>query len=278
MKLPRIAGSTPWVSGLASFTLLALLAGTLMYWSMVLAAPATSIAPAGSLVGRNSGLDTGLAGTLFGRADGAPRIASAPLPRNIKILGIAASSDRSAAIISVDGQAAGAFGVGQQIDDSLKVVSVSAKEVVFEHRGEQIRVPSPASADLTALNSNAEVQANGRPVDSQLARTSPPVSASSRAVASARPPLPPRSLPPAGAAASGSLAPKNNGAPRNRTRQLNGNSPRLAANSQSVSGVTPGNNRVTQQAPQVRRLPQRQTALGQSLQGIGRNGNPVVQQ
>lgn len=280
MKLTRIAGSAPWASGLASFFLLALLAGSVMYWAMVLGAPATSIAPAGSLVSRNAGLDTGLAASLFGRADGAPRTASAPLPRNIRIVGIAASSDRSAAIIAVDGQPAGAFGVGQQIDDSLKVVSVSATEVVFDHRGEQIRVPAPASADLSALNANRDEQtasAQAQPRQADNNRLSPPVPA----VATARPPLPPRQLPPAGAAAAGVIGsnPGNAAGPApDRRRQQIGATPSLAANSQNSGAGAPGSGPPPSPGQSPRRLRQTQTALGQAFQGIGRNNGPVVQQ
>ncbi len=271
MKLPRMASSTPWGAGLASLLMLSLLCGLIVYWGLALASPSVSIAPAGSLVSQNTGLDTGLASTMFGRADGAAPVASAPLPRNIKVVGIAASAERSAVIVSVDGQSAGAFGVGQQIDDSLKVVSVDSAEVVLEHRGETIRVPAPASADLSALTGNADgvaSRASGSntgspPASTVQARSSPPAAlpprqpgvneraprrlASSGNTGGVRPPLPPRTLPPAGAAA----------APRERLRPP-GSSPNqpIAANQNA--------NRP-------------QTALGSALQQMERSP-PVVRQ
>ncbi|MFK7962632.1 MAG: type II secretion system protein N [Burkholderiaceae bacterium] len=279
MKMPRLASSTSWGAGLASLLMLALLCGLIVYWGLALASPAVSIAPAGSLVSQSTGLDTGLASTMFGRANGAAPVASAPLPRNIKVVGIAASADRSAVIVSVDGQSAGAYGVGQQIDDSLKVVSVDSAEVVLEHRGETIRVPAPASADLSALNANADGLASGATSANAAGSSpapagtrSPPVQALSsppatratqqpsnnarapRRLAStvhtggARPPLPPRTLPPAGAAAA---------APRERL-----SAPPPPPNQPVAANSDPS---------------QPQTALGRALQQMERSP-PVVRQ
>lgn len=271
MKMPRLASSTPWAAVLASLLMFSLLCGLLVYWGLALAAPAVSIAPAGSLVSRSTGLDTGMASTMFGRADGSAPVASAPLPRNIKVVGIAASADRSAVIVSVDGQSAAAFGVGQQIDDSLKVVSVDRLEVVLEHRGETIRVPAPASGDLSALNSNdgADTTAQSAPplrepeprpsrnaqAPRRLASTSP--------ATSARPPLPPRTLPPAGAAAA---QPQRQSPPR----QIPSPPPQQAATNQQP------NQRPNQQPIASSQDPNRPpTALGRALQQMERP-SPVV--
>jgi len=265
MKMPRVASSTPWGAGLANLLMISLLCGLVVYWGLVLVAPAVSIAPAGSLVSQNTGLDTGLASTMFGRANGAAPIASAPLPRNIKVVGIAASADRSAVIVSVDGQTAAAFGVGQQIDDSLKVVSVDTSEVVLDHRGDLIRVPAPASGDLSALNSNNSGINNSRNSASVTRNNPPPTPAAapnpvqpsnnaipSRRLAGAtsgqstREPLPPRTLPLAGAAANPTPSP---------LRQRQASAPPIAA------------------SQDANRPP---TALGQALQQMERP-NPVVQ-
>ena len=277
MKMPRMASSTSWGAGLASLLMLALLCGLIVYWGLALASPSVSIAPAGSLVSQNTGLDTGLASTMFGTANGAAPVASAPLPRNIKVVGIAASADRSAVIVSVDGQAAGAYGVGQQIDDSLKVVAVDSAEVVLEHRGETIRVPAPASADLSALNANADglgggsstteasrFSPTGAPPVPVRAQRSPPVNqapnrpsnnalaprrlASTVTTGGARPPLPPRTLPLAGAAAA---------APRER-----------------LSAPPPSPSQPVASSPDPNRP---QTALGRALQQMERSP-PVVRQ
>lgn len=275
MKMPRLASSTPWAAGLASLLMFSLLCGLVVYWGLALAAPAVSIAPAGSLVSQNTGLDTGLASTMFGRADGSAAIASAPLPRNIKVVGIAASADRSAVIVSVDGQSAAAFGVGQQIDDSLKVVSVDSREVVLEHRGETIRVPAPASGNLSALNSNNDgaigngASGSSDPPAPTTAQSAPPLReparqpsrnaraprrlASTSPTAGSRPPLPPRTLPPAGAAAA---QPQRQSPPRqSQPRQ------QAASNQQPIASSQDPN--------------RPQTALGRALQQMERP-SPVV--
>ncbi len=229
MKLPLVAGSASKLPGLTSLLCIALFTGIAVYWTMALAAPSVSIAPAGSLVSASGNLNTAYAATLFGRASGAAPIVSAPLPRNIKVLGIAASADRSAAIITVDGGSPQAFGVGTSIDENLKIVSVDPQEVVFEHQGEQIRVPSPVATDASALFSAADGSADtaSRADRAPVAGTTPPAgnrparalrnpaanpydqrdpgvppppppSSSGRQLAtSARPPIPGRQSPPA---------------------------------------------------------------------------------
>lgn len=260
MKLPRLPGTMSWVPGLASLLMMALLSGLIVYWGMLLAAPSVSIAPAGSLVGKSGGLDTTLASALFGRANGAGPIASAPLPRNIQVVGVAASADRSAAIISVDGQAAAAFGVGQSIDDDLKVISVSATEVIFEHRGEQIRVPAPPTGNLAALNQGDDggsapradaSNQDSRPAIPPSARRGP--LANNRRTTSARPPLPPRRLPQAGASVVRPANTRDSRSPRI-------NKPRNATGPIARSSAASGSAR-----------PQTQTALGQALQRVDRN-------
>jgi len=274
MKMPRLASSTPWAAVLASLLMFSLLCGLVVYWGLALAAPAVSIAPAGSLVSQNTGLDTGMASTMFGRADGSAPIASAPLPRNIKVVGIAASADRSAVIVSIDGQSAAAFGVGQQIDDSLKVVSVDSREVVLEHRGETIRVPAPASGNLSALNSNSDNALGNNDgsrdaTGSTTARNAPALSeperqpsrnalaprrlASTSSTTGSRPPLPPRTLPPAGAAAA--QATRQSPPPQSPPRQ------QAASNQQPIASSQDQN--------------RPQTALGRALQQMERP-NPVV--
>ena len=167
MKMPLVAGSATKLPGLTSLILIALFTGLAVFWGMSLTAPAVSIAPAGSLVSASGTLNTAFAAGLFGQVDGAAPVASAPLPRNIKVLGIMASADRSAAIITIDGRSPAAFGVGQEIDEGLKIVSVDRDEVVFDLRGEQIKVPSPASTDASALNNpspdSASVASSDRP-------------------------------------------------------------------------------------------------------------------
>lgn len=200
---PKRTAPGRWPAVAATVLMLATLSGIVVFWAMQLLAPRVAIAPAGSLVDASAGMDTARAGALFGLADGSGPIAVAELPSNIKVIGVAASRSRSAAVIIVDNRPAAAFGVGQRVDDAIVVDSVSPQEVVLRRNGGLIRVPAPPSADLAVLTSNASADP-----DARAAATASPVATRTSAPRPAPAPslLPP--LPPAGAEAA-AAAPAN---------------------------------------------------------------------
>lgn len=182
MRLLPSTGGTRRVTRSLSVLLFALLCATVAYWALQLLAPAVRIAPAGSLAGAEAATSPGLAQALFGRT-GAATTEAAPAQAgatDIKVLGVIASTERGAAVISVDGRPAEAIGVGDRIDDTHRLKAVSAREVVVVRNDEtELRVPAPEPPDVAILTS-------GPAPGASPAREAPP----------------PRPLPPAGAAAA----------------------------------------------------------------------------
>ncbi len=74
---------------------------------------------------------------LFGSASSAANVAQKPL--NIRLLGCFADvrSERSAALIALDGQAARRVLVGQQISPALRLVAVESRRVLLEQQDQQ---------------------------------------------------------------------------------------------------------------------------------------------
>ncbi len=75
--------------------------------------------------------------TLFGTASSPTSMAQKPL--NIRLLGCFADvrSERSAALIALDGQAARRVLAGQLISPALRLVAVESRRVLLEQQGQQ---------------------------------------------------------------------------------------------------------------------------------------------
>ena len=154
MPITTVFDRTRWTSLAASFLSAAVLCGVIAYWAMILSAPRIAIAPAGSLIDRGAPSDLGPAQRLFGQVAGAAAASAAP--SNITVIGIVASSRNGSAILVVDGKPARPVGVGEEVEPGLKLISVSATEVVLERDGVQLRLPAPAGADLEVLTRGAD--------------------------------------------------------------------------------------------------------------------------
>lgn len=179
MPITTVFDRTRWTSLAASFLSAAVLCGVIAYWAMILSAPRIAIAPAGSLIDRGAPSDLGPAQRLFGQIAGAAAISSAA-PSNISVIGIVVSSRNGSAILVVDGQPARPVGVGQEVEPGLKLISVSATEVVLERDGVKLRLPAPAGADPEVLTRGADPAGAGPEV-------APPAAQAPAALPSAAP-------------------------------------------------------------------------------------------
>ncbi len=182
MRLFPSAGGARWAPRLLSVLLFALLCAVVAYWALRLFEPPVRVAPSGSLAATGAVASLGPAHTLFGRTGTNDGPVVQAISSSFKVLGVIADTERGAAVISVEGRPAEAFGVGMRIDDNHRLKTVTATEVVILRGDEEIRVEAPALTDIAIL-------------------TAGPASGAASAPDS-RPAPPMRPLPPAGAAAA----------------------------------------------------------------------------
>jgi general secretion pathway protein C len=175
------------VARIVSLLLFAALCAIVAGWALQLLAPRAPIAPAGAVAQAQPPSDLSATGQLFG---GLPRAADAvaEAPSNIQVAGVIAAGPRGVALLSIDGRPAKPFAVGEPVADGMKVRSVSGDEVELERAGQPMRLAAPARASLAVLTSGPQ-----RPTGGAASGAAPPPPG--------LPPLPPRTLPPAGAAA-----------------------------------------------------------------------------
>ena len=118
---------------LIDLALLVALAAVVSYWVMQISAqrsprePLVSI-PTGDSVTQNQPLDTAAAASMFGPTS------SAQAPGRVVLVGIIGEGGNSSgvALLSVDGQAAAAYRVGDFIHDEQKLVAVHADRIVLD--------------------------------------------------------------------------------------------------------------------------------------------------
>ncbi len=156
MPITRVFDRSRWASLVASFLSAAVLCGVIAYWAMIMSAPRIAIAPADSLIDRGAPSDLGPAQRLFGQIAGAAPSMGDAVPSNITVIGIVASTRNGSAILLIDGNATRPVGVGEEIEPGLKLTSVSAKEVILERNGVELRLPAPPGADLEVLTRGAD--------------------------------------------------------------------------------------------------------------------------
>lgn len=202
MRLFPSAGGARWAPRLFSILLFALLCAVIAYWALRLFEPPVRIAPSGSLAATGAVASLGPAQNLFGRTGAGNAPVAQAISSNFKVLGVIADTERGAAVISVEGRPAEAFGVGMQIDDNHQLKAVSPTEVVILRGNEEIRLEAPALTDIAILTSGPAAGA----ASADNARPAPPM----------------RPLPPAGAAA----APAEQEAPRPVVRRPPATNPR----------------------------------------------------
>lgn len=226
MTVPARIGS--WAPAIATLVALAVLAALMVYWAMQLLAPPVTIAPSGSLVKMSGTIDTSASRQLFGNASGTPVTVARRASVDVKVSGVLASDYRAAAIISIDGQPARAYGAGEKIEDGFTVDSINNKEVVLNRDGEVIRVDVPelSNRDMAVLTSGKnDTSATSSPVPTNTARR-PAANPNPRSRVrgpgarngtGGRPALQPRRLPPSGAAAASAAAKNTTGVPQPNT-------------------------------------------------------------
>lgn len=156
MRFRSPAGSRRWASYLVTAVLFAALCGAATYWALQLFAPRVAIAPAGSLVDWQKAPDLDTASRLFGAAPSAGDAGpSAAVPSNIRVLGVAASSSRATAVLSIDGKPPIAFLAGAKISDHARLLEVHADSVVIEQGGGRVELPAPKRPDIAVLSAGA---------------------------------------------------------------------------------------------------------------------------
>ncbi len=156
MPITRVFDRSRWTSLVASFLSAAMLCGVIAYWAMILSAPRIAIAPADSLIDRGAPSDLGPAQRLFGQIAGIAASAPNSAASNITVIGIVASTRNGSAILAIDGKPSRFVGVGEEVEPGLKLTSVSAREVVLERNGVELRLAAPAGPDLEVLTRGAD--------------------------------------------------------------------------------------------------------------------------
>jgi general secretion pathway protein C len=245
-----------WGPAIATLVALAVLAALIVYWAMQLMAPAVTIAPSGSLVKMSGAIDTSASRRLFGDASNKPATLARRASVDVKVNGVLASDYRAAAILSIDGQPAKAYGVGEEIEEDFFIESITSEEVVLDRDGEEIRVDVPeANRDISILTSGKNDDgATAAPASTSAVRQGNRVNANSRSrvrrpgarrgTSASRPALQPRRLPPSGAAAAAASA-------RNTTTgAIKPNTP-AAARPAGVGRPGPANARGTSGSPRT---------------------------
>ena len=145
IRLPALINLALWVA----------LAAVVSYWVMQISAirsprePLVTI-PAGNSVTQNQPLDTAAAGSMFG---------SSSAPRGfgrVVLVGIISEGGKKSgvALLSVDGQAAAAYRVGDSIQEEQKLIAVHADRVTLGGAGgdQEILMPErPPTSGIEAV-------------------------------------------------------------------------------------------------------------------------------
>jgi hypothetical protein len=159
--------------GLSSLALFAALCGTLAHWSLQILTPAAPVAPAILAPSASGPIDTSVMSRLFGTAPATTTPAAASAPVNVRILGILAPESRrgtdsgtstspaprarpnqanqGVALISIDGQAAKPYAVGDTLPNGLRVQAIRRDAVELLDQGRILSAPTPATSDLGIL-------------------------------------------------------------------------------------------------------------------------------
>jgi general secretion pathway protein C len=185
------------IARIASVLLFAALCGIAAGWALQLLAPRAPVAPAGAVAQVQGPPDLSAAGQLFG---GVPRATDAQVraaPSNIQVSGVLASGARGVALLSIDGRPAKPFAVGEPVSDGMTVRSITGDTVELDRGtgGLPMRLPAPVRGSVSVLTSGPQRSSGGANVPPV------PMPVISPGAPAGLPPLPPRTLPPAGAAA-----------------------------------------------------------------------------
>ncbi len=184
------------IARIASVLLFAALCAIVAGWALQLLAPRAPIAPAGAVAQVQGPPDLSGAGQLFGGVPRAADTQAQAAPSNIQVSGVLASGARGVALLAIDGRPAKPFAVGEQVSDGMTVRSITGDTVELDRGAGSLpmRLPAPARGSVAVLTSGPQRSSGG-------ANLPPvPMSGISLGAPAGLPPLPPRTLPPAGAA------------------------------------------------------------------------------
>jgi general secretion pathway protein C len=146
MRLKRFTGTSgqsfrPTLI-LVNLGMIALLGATTGYWGLTLTAPPIALPPATAALADTN--DISVARNLFG-AEPVARAPAAQASRlsGMKVLGIVTDRGNPAAILSLDGKPARAYGVGDEVAPGLRIGSIDARRVRFMPDGAGLELPAP---------------------------------------------------------------------------------------------------------------------------------------
>ena len=137
---------------LASLLLFAALCAICAAWGLQLFSPRSPIAPAGAIAQPAAASDLLQAGQLFG-APPAPSPSAAAAPSNVQVVGVIAAGPRGVALLSVDGQPAKPFRVGEKVAEGLTVSAVMPDSVALIRNGQPLTAQAPPRPSLDVLTS-----------------------------------------------------------------------------------------------------------------------------
>jgi general secretion pathway protein C len=158
------------LSPLLSLALFAGLCAIVAYWAMILLSPPPPIAPASQPANARSLSDPSRTASLFGQPTVSSPSAAVAAPVNVRILGVMTPPARTGqgsaeanaagiALVSIDGQPARPYSVGDTLPNGLRVQAILKDRVEFSDQGRVVSSPAPAGADPSILVRGAS--ANG---------------------------------------------------------------------------------------------------------------------
>jgi len=152
MRIKRTVASSRWTPLAVSLAMSALLCATIAYWALQWLAPAVPIAPAGSLSDRQDTPDLVAAVPLFGLPVGGRAAGPDAALSNIRVLGVAASTVRGSAVLSVDGKPPRAYMVGDAVTAEATLAEVRSDAAVIERSGMRFELAAPQRPSVAILS------------------------------------------------------------------------------------------------------------------------------
>jgi len=148
---------------LLSLALFTGLCAIVAYWAMLLLSPVAPIAPASGVAAGSAPTDPARTAALFGAVPTGPvQTSTTAAPVNLRITGViatppsprasaGASGASGIALISIDGQPAKPYAVGDTLPNGLKVQAIRKDAVDLLDQGRLLSAPAPAGADPSVL-------------------------------------------------------------------------------------------------------------------------------
>jgi hypothetical protein len=165
-----------WPVGLASLVCGLAIVGAIVYWALVLTAPATVIAPVNSTQNQRN-ISNEQALSVFGLSTSGNTIITAPSLASVSVVGIISAGVRGAAILSFDGKPGRFVAVGSTLapeKPDATLTEVRATQVVVRVNGRQEIYQAPAQSNLAVLTSGVGKQRNPNPSGPGAAPGTPP--------------------------------------------------------------------------------------------------------